>query len=172
MKFSFQRVYAFLAFPPQALATLIVITCITFASSIPLAFADDAPKGYAVRLFRPSKVGEKYSIVEKGNETTMNVVTVGVNAPVIQNEDLAAELEATLETLAVDSKGNATKVACTIKKFLRTDGKEPLEILLPGTVVIVDATQNDKVPDRKEGSTEFSFKGGASRPRCNLKHLH
>lgn len=129
--------------------------CLGGAAGLAAAWAragDATDKAYSVKLSRPSKVGERYDITVSGSQKTTSVITAGGGPAQTQDQALAVRLEGTVEVIAVDSKGGETKLACTIAKFVRTDGKEPGQILPGGSVVTVDATTGEK--------TQYSLKDG------------
>ncbi|HET6246240.1 MAG TPA: hypothetical protein VFE47_00945 [Tepidisphaeraceae bacterium] len=127
---------------------------VAFAGSTPRASADDADKAYPVKIAVPQKVGDKQILVANGKQTRHITTTVGANPPEVQDQDLAAELEGTLEILQVDSKGSPTKLSLTVKKCAKT-GADAAEILPAGAVVVAEES---------DGKSKFTLKDGELTP--------
>lgn len=141
------------------LAILLAMTCC--CASTRAAEPDD--KEYPIRLSMPYKLKEKHDLTMSATRSVTEVLTVAGEKPAKPNvETLAVQVEATAEPLVIDSKGRPTKIAFTIKKFTRTDGKDPVEILPAGTVVFVDAT--GKNPAAKKGETSYTLEKGQLTP--------
>jgi hypothetical protein len=125
----------------------------------PLHADEPAGREYPIRLFVPYKLHEKYTLAGSATqEVQARIITPGRPEQKMPPESIAVQFEFAIEALSLDSKGQATKSACTIKKFVRTDGKRPADILPKGSVVIVDATGVD--PETKKPDVKFTLNGG------------
>ena len=117
--------------------------------------ADNADKTYPIKLTNPSHVGDKFDYSASGWRKMHNEITVAGQAPVDQKQDLAVQAQGTIEVLAVDAKGVESKLAFTVKKFVRTDQNPPADILPAGAVVTAEA--GNKPGEEK---THFTLAGG------------
>jgi hypothetical protein len=105
-------------------------------------------KTYDVKLHRPSKVGDKVQFTASTSERQTVNATVGGQSRK-QDEKFNAEASGVLEVLAVDSKGNETKITATIEKCVKVDGDKRTDLAPKGTVVIAE---------RKDGQLSVTSK--------------
>lgn len=106
------------------------------------AHADEpSGKAYPVRLSYAGKVNERFDFTNRVSQELITSISSAPpgSKPVVDTTGLV--IEGVIQTLAIDSKGQPTKFSLTIRKFVRTDGKDTGPVLPAGTVVIVDSSR-------------------------------
>ena len=63
-------------------------------------------------------MGDKYEYACTGSRNIHNDITLAGQKPIEQAQDLAVEVQGTVEILAVDDKGSETKLSLTVKEFM------------------------------------------------------
>ena len=92
---------------------------------------------YPIKLDRPYKVGQQFTIVSKGDLDQAVKVTANGQAQPGQTTKFAAELTGTVKVLAVSEKfGDAIKEEVTVDKLT----KDGAELYPTGTVIVADHT--------------------------------
>jgi hypothetical protein len=94
---------------------------------------------YAVKLDLPMKVGDKFDLVAGGSKKQTVTTTVADKQPHVDSETFDYQMSGVLEALAVDGKGQATKVRLTVGKVTRTDAGKTMDIVPAGTVVQIES---------------------------------
>src|SRR5882672_3925822 len=106
--------------------------------------APDTPD-YAIQLVRSTTVGDRYRVVASGSdEQTVTASVDGQEMPP-RNENLAVELVADCEVLAVTSSRHEAKARMVIVKLVRLSAGQPSELLPAGTVVVAERVGGKKV---------------------------
>lgn len=151
----------FLGKSRSSLCLLVLALAVPSLSLAHLVHAREATdQAYAVRLFRPAKVGEKYDIFSSASQQTHMEV---LGSRTKMDLSVVDELEGAFEVLAVDSKGDITKIACALKKLTRKEGDgDAVEVLPAGSVVIADFTPDPAHPP--SGDANFTLKEGQLTP--------
>lgn len=107
---------------------------------------------YEVKLFRPSKAGDRYKISATGHQIREVALRSGTGETLKnQREMFSVEMAGAVEVLEVDPKGNVTRASITMDKLIRIDGNQRDELVSPGTKVIerrVGARQDFQVEGR------------------------
>jgi hypothetical protein len=89
---------------------------------------------YEIKLVRPPKVGQKYTLTVDGAMTRTATIAVG-ERKVVNEDGFGVHLEATVEVLEVNKDGEEAKVACRIAKFTRLTRDGEAELLAAPRVV-------------------------------------
>lgn len=115
------------------------------------SFCLAADKTYPVQLEHPGKTGQKYDIrFTVAYKDEVNRV-VGRREPEIRTSVNAVELDAQVEVLETDSRGQESKIAVTLRKCVQVLEQKETEVLPKGSVVLAEV---------KEVDTVLSLKGG------------
>lgn len=109
-------------------AALLALTLIAASAT-----ADD--KTYAIKLVRPPKVGQKYTLTAEGAMTRHTVITVSGQPLNTTDDEYGVHLEGTVEVLAVNKDGEEGKAACTITKCTRVTPEGEAELIPAGRIV-------------------------------------
>jgi hypothetical protein len=96
---------------------------------------------YEVHLSPKNHVGDVFVYAGKGTRSQQ----VSIAGQIVKQEAISAELEATAEVLGVDAAGEPVRVAFTISKFTNSEDGAVLELLKPGSVVLVDGGVQDPI---------------------------
>lgn len=110
---------------------------------------------FKIQLDRPAKVGDTLDLTILGAGRWKTVVTISGKDPQSKEEAFGISLTGRIEALAVDDKGNPTKISVTVKKCTKLTGAAEKDLLADGDILIAEM---------KDGKTEFSLKdaGGVS----------
>jgi hypothetical protein len=98
---------------------------------------------YQIKLVRPPKVGQKYSLTADGALTRRSAYTVGGEPAGVINDGYAIHLEGTVEVLEVNKDGEESKSACTVSKCTRITAEGETELLPAGRVVTATGGKTD-----------------------------
>jgi hypothetical protein len=123
----------------------------------------DAQK-YAIRLSPPDHVGDRYRLAASG--TRLQRASISKDGQVLQDAttEYRVDLNALVEVLEVDRKGEAIRKTITIDKMTKSEKGVETEVLKPGTVVYTDgARPKDKQVSLMSGPLE-----GAVREALDL----
>lgn len=91
---------------------------------------------YEIRIFRPSKAGDRYQLAATGRHTRQLVVRRG-DAPLrSQRDGFSVELTGAVEVLEADGQGNVVRASVRVDSLVRVDGLRRDELLPAATVVI------------------------------------
>ena len=113
--------------------TLLTAAFVALALVASSATADE--KTYAIKLVRPPKVGQKYTLTAEGAMTRHTVITVNGQPLNPTDDEFGVHLEGTVEVLAVNKDGEEGKAACTITKCTRVTPEGETELIPAGRVV-------------------------------------
>src|SRR5262249_36202907 len=98
------------------------------------ALAEEAT--YPIHLNRKAKAGEVCDAHIAAEDTQLTMVTApNLPAPQTKRQSLKADLQARIETVEVDGKGNSALKKLTVKKFTETD--TGLDLVEPGKTIQV-----------------------------------
>ena len=92
--------------------------------------------GYAVRLTRPVKVGQRFAW--SADATVIDSLPGPPGTPAVP-ETVAVHLEGVVQILAVDGNGEVTEMACTVEACTARTGKERRTVVQAGRVILVEA---------------------------------
>ena len=83
---------------------------------------------YPIKLVRPPKVGQRYTITAEGAMLRNAVFRINGRKADETEEGFGVQLEGTVEVLGVNKDGEEAKVACAVKRCVRItpDGEQPL----------------------------------------------
>jgi hypothetical protein len=113
--------------------SLVAVAAVVCAASAAARAADR----YPIRLDRPLKVDQQFSLVAKGETNQTVDVTANGQAQPQQAQKFTAELTGTVKVLAVNEKtGGPTKEQVTVDKLT----KDGTELFPAGTVIVADHT--------------------------------
>lgn len=124
---------------------------LSLASIVGLLFTATAvAEDYKIKLDRPEKAGSRYRLNATFSKTEK--MTVTANGMVVQNRDrnVNAVLEAVVQNLKVDDKGNVLKKRVTIEKFTDDKGNE---LLKKGQVVVAETVDKKTKHQLADGGT-------------------
>ena len=102
-----------------------------------------AAQDYEIKLVRPPKVGQKYTMTVEGALVRVSTGTVAGQPSGKHNEGYGVVLEGTVEVLAVNADGEEGKAACTVKKCVRVTPEGETEIVPAGRVVTAEGGRED-----------------------------
>lgn len=103
------------------------------------AFAQD----YEIKLVRPPKVGQKYTMTVEGALVRTSSLKVEGKPAGKHDEGYGVVLEGTVEVLAVNGDGEEGKAACTVKKCVRVTPEGEAELVPAGRVVTAEGGKED-----------------------------
>lgn len=107
---------------------------------------------YTIKLDRPDKVGETYTISATGKATQGVVFDIPGKPPQKQENSFTIQLQGTIKVSTVDEQsGESSRIDCIVSKCLK-DGQPLVE---PGTVLTAE---------NKTGKTEYSANGAPVAP--------
>ena len=92
--------------------------------------------GYAIRLTRPMKVGQRYTWT--ADATVIDSLPGPPGTPTIP-QTVSLHLDAVVQILAVDADGEVTEMACTIEECTARTGRERKTVVQPGRVILAEA---------------------------------
>jgi hypothetical protein len=116
-----------------------IVVGLTFSTT---ARAED----YEIKLVRPVKVGQKYTLTAEGASLRKTKITIGdqKQKPAATDEDgFGVRLEGTVEILAVNSDGEEGKSACTVDKCVRITPQGESELVPKGRVITAAGGKDD-----------------------------
>jgi hypothetical protein len=96
---------------------------------------------YEVHLSPRNRAGDAFLFSSKGTRSQQ----VSIAGQIMKQEDVSAEFEARVEILDVDASGEPVRVAFTVSKFTKPNDGATVELLKPGSVVLVDGSAEDPV---------------------------
>lgn len=99
--------------------------------------ADGDGQKYAIKLDRPSKVGDQFKVDVIGATQEKMQVAIEGEEPRTVDATLGIQASGTAKLLELSPAGNATKLNFTIEKCTATVGKESHPLLPKGTVLVV-----------------------------------
>ena len=115
------------------------MTRLAFLFFVALAFAGPAAAqatDYEIKLFRPSKTGDRYRIEATGSQRREATVRAGSSAVREVSESVKYDLTAEAEAILVDDKGNVLAASVKVLALVRVDGLRRDELLPPATRVV------------------------------------
>lgn len=92
--------------------------------------------GYAIKLTRPMKVGQRYAW--SADATVIDSLPGPPGTPTVP-ETVSVHLAAVVQILAVDAHGEVTEMAATIEECTARTGRERRTIVQPGRVILAEA---------------------------------
>jgi hypothetical protein len=123
-------------------------------SSVLLAFNVAAPlqaqQKYPIRFSGNDKAGQKYSLTATCENSQQINLKMGGRVE-REGEDFRVALEAQVEILEVDSRGEPFRLTFTVSKLTKTDVRATTELLKPGAIVDVDGSKAEP----------YSLRGGS-----------
>lgn len=145
---------------------------LTFAAGFLAAFAlclaargagETAGERFTIKLNRPDRVGETYELDARGSTSGERVITIERQAPTTRPFEDSAKLEGKVKVLGVDDAGEATRLSCQIKRFVRVLKNGSVLVLPEGTTVTAESIG---------GKTVFARIGGTlTQDETVLLHL-
>lgn len=150
-----------------SLLTFLAVCC----GSSPAPAEEPAQKQYPIRLFCPNKLTDKLelstAVTQESEDSYAQADDANAKPGVHQftkspSQNIDVQLEATLQPVVLDSKGQVVKYSVRIKKFVRRHGKGEFELLPAGSVFIADNT--GKAPDAKTDETQYMLENGKLEP--------
>lgn len=118
--------------------------------------ADDAQRDYEIKLTRPETVGLRYTMTAEGALLRRTTLIVGGQSRRQPEEGLGVKLEGTVEVLAVNDKGRATKIACDVSRcVLVTSGEGEKELIPAGKTIIAEGAADETTFKLKDGQGEL-----------------
>ena len=123
--------------------------CLLLLAAAPARAADDT---YAIKLSRPSKVGDLVDIDLTVELTRTTTITLPGQNPQVRTQTTKGVLQGREETLQVDKKGNDLALVLTIKKLADGQGNQ---LLKPGQEIKIK---------REAKSVTFEIVGGDAMP--------
>lgn len=117
-----------------AAAVLVAVTTVVAARATLAAAA--AADTYAIKISRPSKVGERYGLTATVSDQRAGTFTVAGKEPRRQSADVKLALAGEVTVLEVSPRGRETKVSCAVTRCELTppDGKV-VPLVRPGQVL-------------------------------------
>jgi hypothetical protein len=132
---------------------LIIMILATGACSMSFAQKDT----YIVRLTRPSKVGDRYSVMIRGQEHRKQNATLISGSTVNAEENLIEiEMAAVAEVQAVDGKQHPARIAYTMERCNKTEGGVVSEVIQRGRTVVAE---------NRKGETVFTLDGKRAKTK-------
>src|SRR4051812_17267263 len=110
-----------------AVAVLVVAVAASFASA--------QTPDYEIKLARPAKVGQRYTIKAEGAMARTTTYTLDGKEAEPINDGFGVQLEGTVEVLAVNKDGEEGKAACTVTKCVRITPEGEKAVVPAGWVV-------------------------------------
>jgi len=104
---------------------------------------------YAIRLARPDHPGQSYAVSSTGSKHDQT--TVGDR--VVKAQQYQVAFEGRAEILKVDARQRPIRLAFTVEKFTKLEGGVTTDLLKPGSVVVVDGSQQQPI-SLKDGVIE------------------
>ncbi len=98
-----------------------LLQCLVVAVSVLAATAVVSAREYKIRIHRPVKVGDTYTLSARGSCETQTTLTLAGSPPSTQEQKDEIEIEGTMKVLAVNGQGNATKISCIADKCVLND---------------------------------------------------
>ena len=116
-----------------------LVGCLLGANAAAVRAADD----YEIKLVRPPKVGQKYTVTVEG--ALVRTSTLKVNGQLAGKSDMGygVVLEGTVEVLVVNTDGEEGKAACTVKRCVRVMPEGEQELVPAGRVVTAEGGKDD-----------------------------
>jgi hypothetical protein len=111
----------------------IVLLCASSAQAI----------DYEIKLVRPVKVGQKYSMTADAAMTRVTKISLAGEKATVQEDGFGVRFEGTAEVLFVNSDGEESKVACTIGKCVRITPMGETEIIPAGRIITATGGKED-----------------------------
>ena len=138
--------------PTAAAVAALILVALTFAfAPAPAARGEEA---YAIKLSRPSKVGDQYRLDAVGAIRTKTVVrTEGEDVRTV-NAAYGISLDGTLKVLAVNDHGMETKMSLTVGTSTASAGGKQIPMFKEGTVIVAEW-------DKDAVQTKYSVEGKA-----------
>ena len=97
----------------------------------------NAQTDYEVKLFRPSKPGDRYRVSATGYQIRQVVLRNAAGEPLRSERDsFQVDLSGAVLVVETDPKGNVTRAQITVDSLVRAIGLRRDELLKAGTVVI------------------------------------
>ena len=137
-----------LARPRPAAAVLVTLALLVGGSA---ATAGAAAQDYEIKLVRPPKVGQRYTVSVEGAIVRTATLKVAGKEAGRNNSGYGVVLEGTVEVLAVNADGEEGKAACTVKRFVRVTPDGEAEMVPAGRVVTAEGSREDTTFTLDEG---------------------
>jgi hypothetical protein len=101
--------------------------------------APNPADGYAIKLTRPLRAGQKYDFT--ADATVVQSLTANVSGQVhtLRPRSVSVHFEGTEQILAVNAQGDPIKARYTVTQCVAREGKKEVTVVPPGGVVTVDA---------------------------------
>ena len=128
-----------LARPGPIAAAAVSLALFVVASAASPVRAQD----YEIKLVRPPKVGQKYTMTVEGAMVRAITIKVEGQEDRRRNEGYGVRLEGTVEVLAVNADGEESKAACTVTKCVRIVKEGEQELIPAGRVVTAEGDKTD-----------------------------
>jgi hypothetical protein len=96
---------------------------------------------YEIHLSPRNRAGDVFLYAGKGTSFQQ----LSIAGQTVKQEEVSAEFEARAEVLDVDASGQPVRVALTVSNFAKSENGATLELLKPGSVVLVDGGAEDPV---------------------------
>jgi hypothetical protein len=105
----------------------------------PESVADPASgeRKYAIKLSRPSKVGDKFHLHARGVRTGQNTISAGTRTARSTN-DVEVELDGNIEVLETDAIHKISKMSCTVETSVVKSNGVSARWPTSGTVIVVE----------------------------------
>jgi len=123
---------------PSKMVTWVASLCLLAGSAL-------AQEDYQIRLDRPHKVGEKFKVAVQAEDTRGQKVSQDDKVLQDGKVKVKANLEATMEVLAVDEAGDVTKAAYTVAKFDAEINGNSTKALDEGAVITAGRKDGQKL---------------------------
>lgn len=106
---------------------------------------------YEIKLVRPPKVGQKYTMTVEGAMVRSVTSKVADQEAGKNNTGYGVVLEGTVEVLAVNADGEEGQAACTVSKCVRVTPEGETELVAAGRVVTAQGEKKDTTFTVDEG---------------------
>lgn len=128
--------------PAPSFARSCALLCALIAAAVAAPAArGQGERGYKIKLHRPEKVGDTYTISATGDSKSVLTIDAGAGAPKKQESAFTVSLDGTVQVLEVNPSGIATRLSFTVAKCLRDD--KPL--FDKGTVIVAGNPKGQKL---------------------------
>lgn len=123
---------------------------------------------YEIKLVRPPKVGQKYTMTVEGAMVRTATLKVAGQPAGKQDTGYGVVLAGTVEVLAVNADGEEGKAACTVTKCVRVTPEGEAELVPAGRVVTAEGGKEDttftldqgELSDEAKEALELVFRMG------------
>lgn len=127
--------------------TAVALLFLTTTGAGATALAQD----YEIKLVRPPKVGQKYTMTAEAAIVRVYKFTVAGQPAGTQNSGYGVVLEGTVEVLVVNADGEEGKAACTVIRCVRVTPEGETELVPSGRVLTAEGGKEDTTYTLDEG---------------------